>query len=155
MIQLVISGGQTGADRGGLDAAVALGIEHLALVPRGRRAEDGAVPECYRTEEHESPDYLPRTRACVERSDATIVFTRGRVTPGSTRTIEFAVAASKPVLHVNLQQDPAPAGVVRQFVERCGARVLNVAGSRESRAPGIQNHVAAVLCQAFAPVEGL
>lgn len=151
MIELLISGGQTGADRGGLDAAIALGIPHLAIVPRGRRAEDGRVPAGYSVEEHESPDYLPRTRACVERAHATIVFTRGRITPGSMRTLEFASDARKLALHVDLSSPLDASELVRQFVARSGAKVLNIAGSRESSAVGIQNHVAAVLCTALAP----
>jgi hypothetical protein len=40
----VISGGQTGADRGGLDAALELGIACGGCCPKGRKAEDGVIP---------------------------------------------------------------------------------------------------------------
>ncbi|HPN84875.1 MAG TPA: putative molybdenum carrier protein, partial [Victivallales bacterium] len=43
----IVSGGQTGADRGGLDAAIALGIPHGGYCPKGRLAEDGTVPAKY------------------------------------------------------------------------------------------------------------
>ncbi len=35
----IISGGQTGADRGGLDAAISLGVPHGGWCPLGRPAE--------------------------------------------------------------------------------------------------------------------
>ena len=45
-IAKIISGGQTGADRGGLDAAIALNVPHGGWCPKGRRAEDGGIPAC-------------------------------------------------------------------------------------------------------------
>jgi len=41
------SGGQTGVDRAGLEAAIALGLPYGGWVPKGRLAEDGAVPPRY------------------------------------------------------------------------------------------------------------
>jgi Circularly permutated YpsA SLOG family len=41
MFRKIISGGQTGADRAGLDFAIEQGLEHGGYVPRGRKAEDG------------------------------------------------------------------------------------------------------------------
>ena len=39
----IVSGGQTGVDRGALDAAIALGIPHGGWCPKGRKAEDGPI----------------------------------------------------------------------------------------------------------------
>ena len=44
-LQKIISGGQTGADRGGLEAAEALGIETGGTVPLGFWTTDGKCPE--------------------------------------------------------------------------------------------------------------
>jgi Circularly permutated YpsA SLOG family len=43
-VERIVSGGQTGADRAALDTARELGIATGGWVPRGRRAEDGAIP---------------------------------------------------------------------------------------------------------------
>ena len=43
----IISGGQTGADRAGLDAAIAMGFDYGGAVPKGRRAEDGHISYKY------------------------------------------------------------------------------------------------------------
>ena len=37
----IVSGGQTGADRGGLEAAIHLGLDWGGWAPKGWRAEDG------------------------------------------------------------------------------------------------------------------
>ncbi len=64
-LKKIISGGQTGVDRGALDAAIALGMEHGGWCPQGRQAEDGRIPDCYRLEETDSPDYPVRTERNV------------------------------------------------------------------------------------------
>ncbi len=46
-ISKIISGGQTGADRAGLDIAIALGIDYGGSLPSGRRTEDGYLPRSY------------------------------------------------------------------------------------------------------------
>jgi hypothetical protein len=43
--QRIISGGQTGVDRAGLDAAMKAGLLVGGYVPEGILAEDGQVPE--------------------------------------------------------------------------------------------------------------
>ena len=46
-IARIVSGAQTGADRGGLDAAVYCGLECGGWVPKGWKAEDGVIPAEY------------------------------------------------------------------------------------------------------------
>lgn len=43
----IISGGQTGADRAGLDWAIANGIPHGGWCPKGRKALDGPLHASY------------------------------------------------------------------------------------------------------------
>lgn len=44
MMFKIVSGGQTGVDRAGLEAAIAIGLPYGGWVPKGRIAEDGTVP---------------------------------------------------------------------------------------------------------------
>ena len=47
MLRKIISGGQSGADRVGLDFAIWTGLEHGGFVPQGRKAEDGRIADRY------------------------------------------------------------------------------------------------------------
>jgi hypothetical protein len=147
----IISGGQTGADRAGLDAGRALGIEIGGYCPRGRRAEDGAIPAVYPVTELASPEYPPRTRANVDAADATVVFTVGAPDRGSALTIEIARTLAKPVLAIDLSVTSVAdaATALARWIRERKPRVLNVAGSRESRAPGIYALVRDVLSRAI------
>lgn len=44
LIAKIISGGQTGVDRGALEAVLELGFPYGGLIPKGRVSEDGQVP---------------------------------------------------------------------------------------------------------------
>ena len=50
------SGGQTGVDRAALDVALALGLPSGGWCPRGRRAEDGIIPDRYPLRETVEPE---------------------------------------------------------------------------------------------------
>jgi len=51
MIERIVSGGQTGADRAALDFAIENGLKHGGWCPKGRRAEDGRIPARYELKE--------------------------------------------------------------------------------------------------------
>jgi len=55
--QKIVSGGQTGADRAALDFAIAHGIPHGGLYPRGRKAEGGNIDARYILKENPSSSY--------------------------------------------------------------------------------------------------
>lgn len=153
LVDKIVSGGQTGADRGGLDAAIKLGIPHGGWCPRGRRAEDGKVPQRYVLRETGSTSYQVRTRRNVLDSDGTVIFTRGRLEGGSLLTQQIACETGKPCLHLDLGKTAADhtAAVqrLRAWLVEERIRILNVAGSRASMAPGLQATVARLLVTAL------
>lgn len=147
----IVSGGQTGADRGGLDAAIELGLPHGGWCPRGRRAEDGKTPRRYRLRETRTTRYAERTELNVKESDGTVLFFRGPLKGGSALTARLARKYRKPLLRIDLS------AVGRLEAERRlrawlidnHIAILNVAGSRESEAPGIQRAVADIVTRAM------
>ena len=146
----VISGGQTGADRAGLDAAISMGIPHGGRCPKGRRSEDGGVPESYDLKETVSSNYLIRTSLNVKDSDATLIFTFGRPFSGSKRTIDFCIDHERPYMHVDLYLDKTleeHAGDIRKWLESTlsGEVTINIAGSRESKACGIHSRTKQII----------
>ena len=164
-IAKIVSGGQTGADQGALEAALYCSLPHGGWVPAGRKTEKGGrVPERFdRMREMKSGDYAARTEANVVDSDATLVFTFGKPSGGSLKTLDLAHAHGKPRLHINLRQTGRKAAVwqvKRWFDGPSGAEappaecVLNVAGSRESTAPGIQPSVMILMIDIINAVNG-
>jgi hypothetical protein len=95
MITKIVSGGQTGADRGALDAAIYAHIPHGGWCPKGRLAEDGTIPPKYDLQETGSKNYLQRTEWNVRDTDCTLVFTYGPVSGGTKRTVDFAAKHGK------------------------------------------------------------
>jgi hypothetical protein len=132
----IVSGGQTGVDRAALDVALELGIPRGGWCPRGRRAEDGAIPQKYPLQETESENYHQRTKRNVQDSDATLVLNRGELDSGTAYTVQVAETLGKPYRLVSLDTPIDPEVVARWLKER-GVHVLNVAGPRESKRPGI------------------
>lgn len=138
----IVSGGQTGADRGGLDAAIELGLEQGGWCPKGRRAEDGAIPQKYALAETSSEDYSVRTLKNVLDSDGTVILTlSGPPEPqsGTALTAEYCRQNGKPLLLIDLSLDAAKTRrALRAWLKAHSIQSLNVAGPRESSAPGIQ-----------------
>jgi hypothetical protein len=140
----LVSGGQTGVDRAALDVAIALGIPHGGWCPRGRRAEDGRIPDRYAVREHESAEYAARTERNVVDSDGTLVLAIGAPRDGSALTVRLAKRHRKPCLVVDLDAPPASATIV-DWIALHAIRILNVAGPRESTHPGIGRRAMAYL----------
>lgn len=132
----IISGGQSGVDRAALDVALERGIPCGGWAPKGRRAEDGVIPERYPLSETPGEDYGERTRLNVRDADATLVLTRDLPQGGTLLTLEEVQALGRPHLVVDLGRAPDP-GQAARWLRQSGAGVLNVAGPRESTAPGI------------------
>ena len=156
----IVSGGQTGVDRAGLEAAIALGLPYGGWVPKGRLAEDGAVPPRYvGMQEHSSSNYAVRTKANVRDSDATLIIAPCLpLTGGTMLTLRTAEPLSRPhhvaCLDAANAMDEATSWL-RSFQPVDRPFVLNVAGPRESGAPGIQERATAFLCQLLSAAQGL
>lgn len=132
-------------DRGGLEAAMELGLEHGGTCPAGRRAEDGMIPPRYVMEEHWDSAYPPRTKKNVADADATLILTLGkRVTAGTRLTARLAQASGKPWLAVNMES-PQAVEKLLTWLKEVDPEVLNVAGSRETKVRGIQRTTSSFL----------
>lgn len=149
----VVSGGQTGADRAGLDWAIFHNIAHGGWCPRGRKAEDGQIPSHYELIETPSSSYLQRTEWNVRDSDATVIFTiTAELTGGSKRTAAFARKHGKPWIHIHYQGTyEKQSERLAHFIHDKGVSVLNVAGSRGSKEPQVHSFVKHVLEDTYFP----
>lgn len=144
-VLLVISGGQTGADRAGLDAALAVGLPIEGYIPKGRIAEDGIVPLRYGMTETNSTVYGHRTALNVKHSMATLVLGFKAVgdkdRSGTAKTVKLCQKHNRPCLQVQLHPVFSPSNKkvaeVLAWLRKRQVKVLNVAGPRESREVGI------------------
>ncbi len=136
MLKKLISGGQTGVDRATLDEALELGILCGGWCPRGRIAEDGPIPARYPLTETPTDTVAERTEFNVREADGTLVLLQGPAMRGTTLTVELAAREAKPHLVLDLGWKLEPADV-QSWLQRNEIEILNVAGPRESEAPGI------------------
>lgn len=144
----IISGGQTGADRAGLDAAMEAGIAVSGYCPKGRLAEDVRVPDHYPLVELTKGGYAARTEMNVVESDGTLILNVGKLTGGTKFTLDCAKKHGKPYLIVQLDEEPKHDTVLR-WIEMYDINVMNVAGPRESKCPGVYARAKAFLSFIF------
>jgi len=139
MIRKIVSGGQTGADQGALDAAIRLGIPHGGWIPRGKKTENGVLPEKYTLREMPTTGYPERTEKNVIDSDGTVILSHGKLAGGSEYTRKMAIKHGRPWIHFDLNQTSEfnAAMMLAKWARKNHIEVLNVAGPRASHDPGI------------------
>jgi len=149
MLIKIISGGQTGADRGGLIAAKKLGLQTGGCMPKGFKAHDGHHPEfidLYGIKEHNSPEYPPRTFENVCAADGTVRFAIDFSTAGERCTLNAIKKCGKIYYDVDIIGDTQPYQLA-QWIINNKISVLNVAGNSERTAKGIEEFVIAFLLE--------
>jgi len=141
-LKMIISGGQTGVDRGALDAALAMGFPVGGWCPADRSAEDGPIPSRYPLYALERGGYRARTLQNVMDSDATVILAPGDLTGGTRLTLVFCEQHSRLHLVIDAAQtsEPEAAARIARFVEQRFIGTLNVAGPRASGWPGAHDY---------------
>ena len=143
----IITGGQTGADRAALDIAVKYQLDYCGYIPKGRLAEDGTVPEKYTSLlVNKNAQYSSRTLKNVLCALGVILFFENHMDEGTNLTRAYAIRFRKPIIEVNVSE-PFKKNHLQQFINR--HKVVNIAGPRQSNAPGIYEKVYALLEEVF------
>ena len=150
----IISGGQNGSDLAGILGAEKAGVNTGGVAPKHYKTESGPQPEVLRNRfgltEHTSSDYKGRTEVNVINADATIIFAAKMKSAGSKLTVDYCVKHQKPYLLIN-PFDEDVLNRVHEFIQSHRPLTLNIAGNRESVAPGITRRVAGVMYAALKP----
>jgi hypothetical protein len=153
VVRLMIrSGGQSGVDRAALDGALRQGVPYGGWCPKGGWAEDHADPPGVLAAYPrlvETPSSAPEQRTAwnVRDSHGTLILARGAEwtrSPGVVFTRQCAdLVFLRPCLIVDLAA-PGAADLAREWLSQAAAAFsrldalwVNVAGPRESEAPGI------------------
>lgn len=146
-ITKIISGGQTGADMGGLLAARKLGLATGGYAPLNFLTEEGPTPELadFGIIDLKTKSYPPRTAMNVKSSDLTLIFADviGR---GSALTIKLCQENCKPFKVFKTNVSSAD---VRAFLDEHNPSTINVAGTRERHNTGIQERVTDIIYEAL------
>ncbi|MGA2123987.1 MAG: putative molybdenum carrier protein [Acidimicrobiales bacterium] len=151
LIAKVLSGGQTGADRAALDFAIEHGVAYGGWVPRDGWADDlreppgllALYPHFVPTQ---SADVAVRTSLNVRDANATAVFAPTSVpSRGVDQTLDIANVLKRPLLVLDPHSPQARENLAEFFSGLKAGTVLNVAGSRESEAPGLYKAVRSLL----------
>jgi hypothetical protein len=136
-------------DRAALDWALSHKLPCGGWCPKGRKAEDGPIDAKYPLKESPSASYLQRTEWNVRDSDATVLFSLApELTGGSKKTAEFAKKHHKPWIHL-ADGDQDIAQRLKDWLAQNAVEVLNVAGPRASKEPGIASFVILTLDAVF------
>lgn len=150
LLEKVISGGQTGADRAGLEAARNLNLDTGGWAPANYLTSQGPdhrlkdfglqkMPKLARA----CTMYIQRSKRNVDESDGTVVF-RFKRTAGTDKTIGYCTTGAwslpsahptpspyKPFLVVRNFDEQSTQSLVRFLVDY-SIRTLNVAGHRDN-----------------------
>jgi hypothetical protein len=147
MLKKIISGGQTGADQGALDAAIKYSFPYGGWITKGRKTENGRLPDKYKLKEMPTPSYPKRTEQNVIDSDGTVIISHGELTGGSKLTRELAEKHSRPCLHIDLNKTPAffAASKINNWIIEQKIEILNVAGPRASKDPKIYENTTYII----------
>jgi hypothetical protein len=149
MILKVISGGQTGVDQAALRAARACGIATGGWAPKGWLTEDGPqkeLLESFGLRQIGTASYKARTIANVREADFTLWVGKAGST-GFYATNDACLWNRKPMAEVPLDE-PIRELFIRD-ISRPWFKVINVAGNRESKDPGIGERAEAFLVKVF------
>lgn len=145
----VISGGQQGADRVGLEVAKLLGFQTGGYAPKGYRTLKGndlSLKTEFGLKETKSSSYIERSKLNVDESDATLLF-RSYKSNGTEKTLGYCITGRwcmprhsmvptnpyRPYFIVNLalkgeKEKQVLLELAQEFIEKNVKTTLNIAG---------------------------
>lgn len=130
--QIIISGGQTGVDRGALDACLDLNFPCGGTCPKNRLAEDGIIPQIYPLTETKERSYEFRTWRNVIDADGTLILSGTGLAGGTLLTRDLAQMLGKPLMIFSAEDSFE---TVSDWIVRFNIKILNIAGPRQSEWP--------------------
>ena len=161
MLIKVVSGAQTGVDIAGLIAASHCGLQTGGWIPRGWKTETGPRP-AYKTlfnlKETPSDGYIQRTEWNVRDSDGTLIIAKDYSSRGTQMTRSHCLDLRKPLFCMAFSKLAAEGELTEdaicEWLEKKNIGILNIAGNRESVAPGIQVWATQALIEIFKTLQG-
>lgn len=135
----IISGSQTGAERAALDVAVRFGIPHGGWAAMNRPDKEDPAFERYRLKEMPSPNDSARFANNVLFSDGTLIVSHGFFSSGLELVIHLAGVYRRPCLHVDLHHASITQSAIllKSWIKMNAVRKLYVTGPTQTEDPRI------------------
>ena len=147
MIKKIISGGHPGAEKAALDAALKLDIPHGGWTYKGRKTEEGPLPEQYNVQEIIDKDFSKRIEKNVMDAAGTIIFCFGKPTLGLKMVEELASLYQRPCLNIDLNESPLniAAATIRVWMAKNEVQVIYFTGQKPTKGSDIYSEVLSVI----------
>ena len=147
MLKKIISGGQVGADQGALDAAIKCNFPHGGWIQKGRKTQNGMLPEKYHLTEMSVSGYKERIERNVVESEGTVIISRGDLSGGAGYSEKMAQKHNRPCLHIDLSNMPISnsSAELNTWVIENTIQILNVTGSRTSEDGDVYKNTARIV----------
>ena len=151
----IISGAQSGIDRGALDAALELGFPCGGACPQDRVAEDGRIPDRYPVTELDAGKYRARTIQNVLDSDGTLIIYFASLSGGTEQTVAHCIKKRKPYQLIDAIEitESRAAELTSRFIEAHHISTLNVDGPRASQQANGQSYAFNVVSAVIQPIQ--
>jgi len=119
MLKKIISGGQPGVEIAALDAAIQFDIPHAGWAYKGRKTEDGVLPEQYNVKGIDNPSYFARIERNIADSEGVVILAYGQLLIGLKGVRDLAEKKRKPCLHLDLRECPTNQAVstIRKWMD--------------------------------------
>lgn len=154
-VHTVISGGQTGADQGGLEAARKAGVRTGGQAPALYKTSIGLNPMLQAYGLTAKGSYDERTLVNIRSANATVIIAHDLNSPGTVLTRRYAKIEGTKLLEIDVSEvlrlieagpasgtEPVLERIIRhsmnlvRFITDNRIQVLNVAGNREIKSDG-------------------
>jgi hypothetical protein len=142
---IIHSGGQTGVDRAALDYALCNDISCAGWCPQNRQAEDGTINIRYPLRQVYSVNFNLRTELNVLDCDGTLIIIFDEMDEGTKLTYDIAKLNEKPLFTWVTCDKSNDVRRFHRWLTQHNIRHLNIAGPRESKAPGIYHYTLELL----------
>jgi hypothetical protein len=132
MLKKIISGGQPGVEIAALDAALQLDIPHAGWAYKGRKTDDGVLPEQYNVQGIDNPSYFERLDKNIVDSEGTVILTYGQFLIGLKGVRDLADEHKKPCLHLELRDCTTNQAIssIRKWMNNHEIEVVYFTGSK-------------------------
>ena len=147
MIKKIISGGHPGAERAALDAAIKLDIPHGGWAYKGRKTEEGVLPEKYRVKETFDKNFSNRIEKNVLDAAGVVIFAHGKLTVSLKVVEELASKYKRPCLHIDLSESHfnIAAATIRAWLIKNEIETVYVTGQKSVKDFDIYSEVVRII----------